>query len=1013
MGAAVLVALSLAGALAPEAGATTTTINFDSFTAGEALGTEGDATFVGSPKVFVPAHVATHTPPNALHPQQACGSLPSSCAMEIDFSAPMSAVNLRLGLDDEQAGEFGAPYQLTGYNSLNNPVAQSNGNATLGSGYSPITTLVSIQSLSTDIAKVVLQLGATNVYPYSTGYASRPGIDDFTFTDNSLPPPAAPSVTISAPSAGQHFLQPGDVRVSGHVSAPAGVSRFCLTTSTASSIPAGCGQADALDSSGNFSNLTVQGIVPGSNTITAWVEDGTLRTASHPVTIDVAQVNLSATNLEVTQAIQSEVPIVAASAGGPRAAAYNGVPLGAGRATVARFWTGVDLGTGPGPLSFTPALLYGYRGGVSLGAPITSIEGTRSLGTTNSVLPPGPTVAQRSDGTSQAFTFRLPPDWTKGTITLEAVVNPGSGAVTECDGCEADNAITLTGVAFTPVRGETISPLEMVTSGAGGSVNHPRADWSGIFTVMPFGVTLNRYRGQIDISDGASVGSRKTRQSMALSKLLDWVDHNGTPPGHLIAMSEGQDLGLTATRLVCCHTHLGIDTVAQVEATRPLTSVAHEFGHEVGLAHAGTHGPLPGDPSKDRACGGDSDGQNGTNWPPDQRGLVAGIGVDPRTGSGGSAATLRVMGLVDGAGNPLNFFDFMSYCASDRAGNAWISVRNWERLLREHATGAAGASSRARSSAPARASVLAPVHGRLGTRPSHGPALRVSAMIGPRGLTRVLGVEPQTGRTIKPDKGSPVTVRVKDRRGHVVSSTRVPVTSGHMDEIADFTLVDAVVPARRGASLQVLNRGRVVGRRARSRHTPRVRLLRPRHRGRRHKKTRVRGRTTLVRWKARDPDSSKLTASIDYSAKGRKYRTLVIGLHGSRYRLPNSLLTRSRQARIRVRVSDGWNVGRAVSAPLRVAKRRVRAVIQEPMPGARIAADGSFVASGAAFGGAGRQLPGSSMRWYDGHRYIGSGRSLTVRHMTPGHRRLRLVALARGRRAVTAVPLRVAATAGR
>ncbi len=54
---------------------------------------------------------------------------------------------------------------------------------------------------------------------------------------------------------------------------------------------------------------------------------------------------------------------------------------------------------------------------------------------------------------------------------------------------------------------------------------------------------------------------------MALSKLLDWVDHNGTPPGHLIAMSEGQDLGLTATRLVCCHTHLGIDTVAQVEAT--------------------------------------------------------------------------------------------------------------------------------------------------------------------------------------------------------------------------------------------------------------------------------------------------------------------------------------------------------------------------------------------------------------------------------------------------------------
>lgn len=915
-GAALLLALSLAAALAPRAGAATTTIDFDSYAAGEALGTVGEATFVGSPKVFVPTH-GTQSSPNALHPQQPCGSLQSSCAMEVDFSAAKSAVSLRLGLDDEPGGEFGVPYQLTGYNSLDNPVAQSNGNATLGSGYHSITTKVSIQSLSTDIVKVVLQLGATNVYTYNTGYASRPAIDDFSFTGDALTPPAPPGVTISSPSAGQGFLQPGDVRVSGHVSAAAGVNRFCLTTSTASSIPASCGQADSLDGSGNFSSLIVPGIVPGSNTITAWLEDGTLRTVSQAVTFDVAQVNLSATNLEVTQAIQDVLPSVAAPAGGPRTATYNGVPLAAGHATVARFWTGVDLGAGSEPLSFVSALLYGYRDGVSLGAPIVSIEGSRSLGAANSVLPPGPTVGQRSDGTSQAFTFRLPQSWTKGTVTLEAVVNPAPGAVTECGGCEADNALTLGGVAFTPVRRETISPLEMITRGAGGSINHPRANWGGVFTVMPFGVNLNRYQGQIDISDGASVSSRKTRQSMALSKLLDWVDHNGTPPGHLIAMSEGQDLGMTFTTLVCCHTHLGIDTVAQVEATRPLTSVAHEFGHELGLAHAGTHGPLPSDPSKDRACGGDSNGQQGSNWPPDQRGLVAGIGVDPRPGSGGAGETLRVMGLVDGAGNPLDFFDFMSYCASDGARNAWVSVRNWDRLLREHASGRAGASTLARSSADSHPSVTGLVRGRLGTRRGHGPALRVTAMIGPGGLTRILGVEPQTGRTIKPAKGSPVTVRIEDRRGHVVSSTRVPLTSGHIDEIADFTLVNAVVPARRGARLKVLDHGKTIARRARSRHAPRVRLLRPRRKTRR-----VRGRFTLVRWKARDPDSKKLSVSIDYAAKGRRFRTLVTGLHGKSYRLPNSLLTRSRHGRFRVRVSDGWNEGRAVSAPLKVGKRK-------------------------------------------------------------------------------------------
>jgi len=926
-GTAAAVALSLAGALAPGARAATTTINFDSYAAGEALGTVGEATFVGSPKVFEPVNVSTQSPPKALHPQQPCGSLPSSCAMEVDFSSPMSSVSLRLGLDDEQAGEFGVPYQLTGYNASHSPVAQSNGNATLGSGYDPITTKVSIQSLSTNIVEVVLQLGATNVYPYSTGYASRPAIDDLTFTGDTLTPPAPPSVTITAPSAGQRFLQPDDVRVSGHVYAPAGVNRFCLTTSTASSMPASCGQAGLLDGGGNFSNLIVTGIVTGPNTITAWLEDGTLRRVSYPVTIDVSPVDLSATNLEVTQAIQDVLPSVAAPAGGRRTATYNGVPLAAGNATVARFWTGVDLGGGAGPLSSVPALLYGYRDGASLGPPVPAIEGSRSLGAASSVLPPGPTVGQRSDGTSQAFTFRLPASWTKGTVTLEAVVNPGARAVTECGDCDADNAIALTGVAFTPVRRETISPLEMITRGSGGSVNHPRANWGGVFAVMPFGVRVNRYQGQIDISDGVSVSSRKTRQSMALSKLLDWVDHNGTPPGHLIAMSEGQDLGLTFTTLVCCHTHLGIDTVAQVEATRPLTSVAHEFGHELGLAHAGTHGPLPSDPTKDRACGGDSNGQSGTNWPPDQRGLVAGIGVDLRAGSGGPGEPLRVMGLVDGAGNPLNFFDFMSYCASDRAGNAWVSVRNWDRLLREHATGRAGASELARASTAGGPDVTGLVRGRLGTRRNHGPALRVTAMIGPRRLTRILGVEPQTGRTMKPAKGSPVTVRIADRRGHTVSKTRVPITRGHMDEIANFTLVNAVVPARRGARLQVLNRNRVIARRARSRHAPRVRLLRPRRKARR-----VRGRFTLIRWKARDPDSSKLIASIDYAARGHRYRTLVTGLRGRRYRLPNKLLTRSRHARIRVRVSDGWNEGRAVSAPLVVRKRAHRSPASRNRP---------------------------------------------------------------------------------
>ena len=197
LGASVLVALSLAGASASPALAESKTIDFDpdqGFVAGQILGTVGEATFVGSPKIFAPVHVATQTPPNALHPQQPCGATAASCAMEVTFAAPKTAVGLRVGLDDEAAGEFSVPYQLTGYDSGSKAVAQSNGSALLGApGYDPITTNVAIQSLSTNIAKVVLQLGASSVFAYNTGYARRPAIDDFAFTDDALPPPAAPS----------------------------------------------------------------------------------------------------------------------------------------------------------------------------------------------------------------------------------------------------------------------------------------------------------------------------------------------------------------------------------------------------------------------------------------------------------------------------------------------------------------------------------------------------------------------------------------------------------------------------------------------------------------------------------------------------------------------------------------------------------------------------------------------------------------------------------------------------
>src|SRR5262249_55984829 len=181
------------------------------------------------------------------------------------------------------------------------------------------------------------------------------------------------------------------------------------------------------------------------------------------VSINLAAVAVSASNLEVTQDIQGALPPVSGSGASARTATYSGVPFAAGRATVARFWADISLGSGPEPLRFVRAALFGFRDGVSLGAPLTPVEGSRTLAGANSVLLGGPTDFQRSQPGSQAFTFTLPPSWTSGTVTLQAVISPpGSApAIVECPGCTDNNSITLSGVTFRPVRGERLVPIEM------------------------------------------------------------------------------------------------------------------------------------------------------------------------------------------------------------------------------------------------------------------------------------------------------------------------------------------------------------------------------------------------------------------------------------------------------------------------------------------------------------------------------------------------------------------------
>ncbi len=969
-----MVVLALAVPATP-ARAVTTTLNFDAHANGDVITTESGATFANGPTVFTPAHVATQSPPKALHAATACPPAHPAddpCGrLTVTFATPASSVSLRVGMDDDApGGDIPGVMQMLAYNASNTVVADS-GETYIGGqgGFVPITTLVSVTSSSTDITKIVFRVGTTNSYPSSPSY--RMNVDDLTFTDNAPPPTSPPAVTISSPTTGQEFTRAGDVKVSGHVSAQAGVAKFCV--STQATMPDFCNDGAVLDGSGNFSNLTVSGLHPGTNTVHAYVQDTRTRSATSAVDFALTTFDLRPANLEVTQAVQGALPVVPADdLGGPRIATYNGVPLAQGKTTFVRVWVDARFDHGPITVPNLRMALAGTRNGTSLGAPIAPINGSRELRPADVT---GPVVpdAIRSDANS-AFVFQLPSSWAQGDVSLSAIVNPAAD-ISECETCSANNTLRLDGIHFTPVRTETVTPVKLFTRDSAGRPN-PLVDGTVAFAptarISPFVLLVRPYQAAIDISAIAARSDSSCNADCKNSAVFDKVNDfdQATPDwnrqGHITGVNPGVARGLTAPVLFCCQP-LRIDTNAITDAGRPLTSVAHEYYHQLGFSHAGHD--CPGNP-------GGFLGLQAESWDPDHQGRLQSFGFDPLPGVGGTHAV---------EGTQVQFFDFMSYCTDNYPEtNSWISARNWTRALNDHR---ARSLRRAAGAPVARASAAG------------GPTLTVSTLkVGDgKPITHVVPGTgtPGTASTGKPD----ATIRLRNAAGKVVASAAATVQRGHANKGGQVESVGAAVKDPGGvASAEVRVGAKVLARVKKPRRAPRVKLTAPR-RGTKVKST----GTVLVRW--RITGARPKTVDIDFAADGRRFRPVVLGLRGSSYKVPVELLAKGSRARFRVRVSDGWNVARATSAAIRVAGPPPTPTVQ---PGTRaVSIDGTLQLEGYAYGD-GRRLPSGSLSWYSGRRLLGRGASVRVSGLPVGRRHVTLIARARdGRRGRTSVALQV------
>jgi DNA-binding beta-propeller fold protein YncE len=722
-----------------------------------------------------------------------------------------------------------------------------------------------------------------------------------------------------------------------------------------------------------------------------------------PGAID-AQVN----DIEVTQGIQPPRSFTAVRDPRPGVslvepdyedAAYYGptVPLARDRTTVVRVYA--NLRSGPrGGIANVPATLEARRGRTSLGR----------------IQPVGrPAVLRLGDATVDddertdpvgAYTFVLPPDWTRqGEISLIANVNPaGIG----CDAaCLARVRFQLNGVRFRPTNRVGLFPLALTIDRArrpvfsdGTVLDTPGPAFAATRAVTPVPFTLLPFVGEIPVTDLVKAGAfkiescflgiqlelictektisgpperiRELRNGLLMERLEEWRDdnnvNNSTATMGLISAGAHDDLpGAMRGDFFA-----GDGPVGFADISRPLTAVGHELQHAFGRPHAGQNcnGTRPGD------------SQVGEPWPPDDTGLMQGIGLDPRAGSGGARGPFRIL-APGAAGGPAQWFDLMSYCAPNTPETGvWISPKGWRDVIGYRA--------------PAGFAQLKA----LGGQSTAG--LRVSAVVAGSEVL-LADVSPRTGAASA--GASPFTLQAVDAGGAVLATVPMQAEEIEVPRQGLITVLEGQVPAAGADAVIVYRDGVPVAGRPRSANAPDVRIASPR-RGRRV----GRRRDVTIRWRARDRDGGALTARVEYSRDGREWRTIFLGPDRGRAVVRSRLLPRARRARVRVRVSDGFNETVATSARFTALGAAPEIRLLEPRRGQRVRADAPLPLRAEVFDDRNRRLVGRALRWFDGRRRLGRGEALNVTGLDRGRRAIRLVARDyAGRRSTASVAVRV------
>jgi virginiamycin B lyase len=489
---------------------------------------------------------------------------------------------------------------------------------------------------------------------------------------------------------------------------------------------------------------------------------------------------------------------------------------------------------------------------------------------------------------------------------------------------------------------------------------------------------------------GAPTGVTPGDRSTALYDMV-----LGVLTGHRSATPSTSQLSVLTAELSATGPAFAADpaTVAPdafVDESRPVGAVSHEFGHELDLVHAG------------QKCPGLAGSGASEAWPPDDTGELQSYGFDAtsrRTTFGTDPYQFQVFPPTD--------FDVMSYCGSD--ATKWLSAENWEQTLTTLTAYDDQLQTSLAAAAKARAaeSVVSDVASATAKPGGSGAMVGVYGVIN-GGEATITGVGPlAAGRLPDPANSSGISLRSVGATGAVLAQTPVTLATIHVDG-GNPTTQTFIGEAPAGVrTLQVLDGAAVIGSRSRPARGPSVVLRAPKP------GTRAGTHGVRVSWREHEDGGQQLLASVDVSTDGgSQWNSVAEDLTGTSTTIPADALPTSRRGRIRVRVSDGFAQTTVVSGLLRFPGTAPRVTITSVIPDVTVRSDRSVQVAGQAIDETGRVLQGKALRWYLGAKRVGTGNSLMLSALTPGHHVLSLRARGHsGRVGVAKARIRVLAEA--